>query len=85
MNKVNFLIIRSQDLLFQVELVEYFHRALQDLINIVHAIRVTLHGQINERHLEGDHVLRWHVLARLKDKSLDKDIGTISGQAEVKQ
>lgn len=79
MNKATFLfsqiksyriIIRNQDLLFQVEFVEYFHRAFQDLINIVHAIRVTLHGQINERHLERDHILRWHVLARLKTKAI---------------
>lgn len=85
MNKATFhfprikyhIIIRNQDLLFQVEFVEYFHRAFQDLINIVHAIRVTLHGQINERHLERDHILRWHVLARLKNKPRDKDISTV--------
>lgn len=71
------IIIGIQDLLFQVEFVEYFHGAFQDLINIVHAVRVTLHGQINERHLQRDHVLRWHVLARLQHKSLDKNIGAV--------
>ena len=53
-------------LLFQVELVEYLHSALQDLIYIVHTIRITFHGQIDERDLKRDHVLWWHVLARLK-------------------
>lgn len=46
-----------EDLLFQVELVKDFHCTLQDLIYIIHTIRVAFHGQINERDLEGDHVL----------------------------
>lgn len=46
-----------QDLLFQVELVEYLHSALQDLIYIINTIRVAFHGQIDERNLKRDHVL----------------------------
>lgn len=54
------------DILFQVELVEDFHSALQHLVYIIHAIRVAFHGQVDEGHLQGNYVLRWHVLARLQ-------------------
>ena len=64
-------------LLFQVELVEYLHGALQDLIYIVHTIRITFHGQIDERDLKRDHVLWWHVLARLKEESKNENISNV--------
>lgn len=54
--------------LFQVELVEDLDSALQDLVYVIHTVRVALHGQVDEGHLQRDYVLRGHVLARLRNR-----------------
>jgi hypothetical protein len=55
-------------LLGEISLAKYFHGVLQDFINVIKTIVITIQRQVDQRDLEGDDVFDRHVFSCLTEE-----------------